>query len=86
MNINGKYHINAGGIYELYEQRIDSIQKIRTFSNSKEASKDPYSNEAPHYVAQVMAYIKDAKKLVLCRVHSDGKMSLVSIIGFPKEN
>ncbi|NOT52377.1 MAG: hypothetical protein HOP10_13995 [Chitinophagaceae bacterium] len=86
VNINGKYHINAGGIYELYEQRIDSIQKVRPFSNSNEASKDPNRNESPHYVTQVMAYVRDAKKLVLCRMYPDNKMSLVSIIGFPKEN
>lgn len=83
VNIGGKYYINAGSLYRIFEQPYDRSDAKEITAVPKEAAKDPYYSNSPQYIAQVMAYVKDAKRLVLCRTFSDNKMSLVSIVGFP---
>lgn len=83
LNINGKYYINAGGIFQLYELPFDNTTPTY-FKHGPEQAKDPYKNEYPQYVAQVVGYAKDAKKITLVRTHGNNQMSLVSIIGYPQ--
>jgi hypothetical protein len=84
LNVNGKYYINTGSNNMVYEQPIEKNAKTEIATGISD-DKDPYRNESPKYVAQLFAYVRDAKKFILCRVHADNKMSLVSFTGFPKE-
>ncbi len=83
VNINGKYYINAGGVSNIYEQPFDNAA-VTKFPILESITNDPYRYEGMYYMNQLTAYVKDPKKLILARVLSGNKMSLVSIIGFPQ--
>lgn len=81
-NIDGKYYLNAGNLYRIFQQPFDRSDP-KEIIPTKEAGKDPFFSNSHQYISQVMAYVKDAKRLVLCRTFTDNKMALVSIVGFP---
>ncbi len=85
LNLMGKYYINAGGPYNLYELPYDDT-KAANFKLPADITNDPYKNESPYYVPQVMGYVKDTRKVILCRMHYDNKMSLLSLADFPVGN
>lgn len=83
LNINGNYYVNSGNAGGLYEFKLESDGKPAPITNLSNQD-DPYRNESPKVVTQLTGYIKDARKAIVCRTHYDNKMSLVSVIGFPK--
>ncbi len=82
LNINGKYFIHAG-YTGIYEQPLDKTN-VTIYTTNYGIEGDPYRSEGGQYVSQLFGYVKDAKKAILCRIHSNNKMSLVSLLDYPK--
>ena len=83
-NVKGEYYINSDGSYGLYDLNSETTMMLKENTrqnreyNSRILSGDTY-RDSNQYVNQLFFYIPDSKKLVLARIHSDKKMSLLNI-------
>ncbi len=88
-NINGKYfiHINTGGSYPaIYEQSAEPGNKaLAALLPLIQGFNEDRYGDASKYVSQLFGYVRDVKKVTMCRIHAYNKMSLVSLIGFPSD-
>ena len=71
---------SSDGIYEM-----TSENKPEIIYTSSRVVGDPYINETPKYISQLFSYVKDARKVLMGRVHPNNMMSLVSLMNFPKD-
>ncbi|GAB2811321.1 hypothetical protein [Ferruginibacter profundus] len=83
LNINGKYFINAGDSYGIYELPVDNIE-IKNYTIIHAIGDETYLKERPKYLCQVFGYVKDARKLIVCHINSKSDMALDNLIGFPE--
>ncbi|MBL0358621.1 MAG: hypothetical protein IPP72_17945 [Chitinophagaceae bacterium] len=90
LNINGRYfvNINTGGGYPgIYEQSSAPLDKTPALLLPliQGLNEDRYKDQSTKYISQLFGYVKDARKVILCRVYYDNKMALVSLVGFPQD-
>jgi len=91
LNINGRYFINiSSGMAqapEIYEQSLvpfdKSVISLLTNIMGVPGAEDLQKGGGSKYVNQLFGYVKDAKKVILCRGNAYNKMSLISVMGFP---
>lgn len=86
-NINGRYfiHISTGSGYPgIYEQSAVLLDKTPAslLPVIQGLNEDRYKDQSTKYVSQLFGYVRDARKIVLCRTYYDNKMALVSLVGF----
>ena len=72
---------SSNGIYEMTSENKPEI----IYTSSQDIVGDPYINESPKYISQLFSYVKDARKVLMGRVHPNNMMSLVSLMNFPKD-
>ena len=88
-NISSKYfvHVNTGGNYPgIYEQSYAPNEKaVAVMLPLIQGFNEDRYIDASRYVSQLFGYVRDSKKITMCRIHAYNKMSLVSLVGFPDD-